>query len=483
MSEKYRNLGAWLGIAIVTFLYLQLVLLRYDNLRNGIDLGTYTQLAHNLVFGQEFPPYNSILGKVAWGDHAHFIMTIIAPLYALVPSALTLLVIQLLAITTSGWAIYRIAQDVLKNYLYSYSMLIAYLLFFGVQYALDFDFHANVFTAALLAWMLWAFHFKKWPAYWIFFGLTLATREDAPLFCVMFGIYVLLFRGKKMRLIGVLTTLLAAAYFFFVVYYLMPLWEPTKLSLAYFDIDTPSKQPLAIAKAILGSPITMLQNMFDSSVKIRTMNNLFASFSYLSLASPLTYLMAVPNFIARFLSGEPQRWEMKLHYSVSLVPILAYGAILGTATIARVTRRIPGNKYVVSIAAVLLLISTYMVSIQDLDLPLHSLRSERRALLSTQSEDAKRIAQSLVQLLPAHSSISTISSFVPLFSMREKVYNFPEGADADFVVLSNQFTAWPLSRKDINTAIHNFRNNPQYSMVVEHAGVFVYKKIPTITVP
>lgn len=464
--------------------------MRYDSLRNGIDLGTYTQLAYKLSLTSEFPPYNTILGQIAWGDHAHFVMMIIAPLYKIYPDAITLLFIQLLAITTSAYALYRIAHDVSKNYFYSYAVLFSYLLFFGVQYAIDFDFHTNVFTAAFLAWMFWAFHFKKHTAYWIFFALTLITREDAPLFCVMFGLYLLVFHWKKARIQGLLTLLLAAAYFFVVIYYLIPMWQEAGVPLAYFDVHTPSKTPLSIARAIFGHPVAMLQNMVDTSVKVRTLHNLPASFGYLSLFSPLTYLMAAPNILARFLSGEPQRWGMKLHYSASLVSILSYGAILGTVFLSRFSHKVISLRWKVkkahvrmwvsSIAALLLLAGTYMVSMRDIDLPIHSLNSERYPMFVTYNRQAADVARSLAKLIPQDDSVATISSFVPMFSNRNEIYNFPDQADdpnADWVILSNQFSAWPFSVKEVNTAIQEMRANENYETFVEYANVFVYKRV------
>ena len=459
-------------------------------MRNGIDLGTYTQLAYKLSLASEFPPYNTILGQIAWGDHAHFIMLAIAPLYAMYPDPITLLFVQLAVIATSAYALYRIAQDSCKNYFYSYAILFSYLLFFGVQYAIDFDFHANVFTAAFLAWMFWAFHFKKPIAYWIFFALTLMTREDAPLFAFLFGLYVLLFRGKKARIQGTITLLLAAAYFFAVIYYLMPMWQERGVPLAYFDIDTPSKTPLSIAWAIIGSPITILQNMVDTSVKVRTLHNLPASFGYLSLFSPLTYLMAAPNLLARFLSGEPQRWGMKLHYSASLVSILSYGAILGTVFLSRISHNIIALRWNIkkrqvrlwtsSLAAILLFAGTYMVSMRDVDLPIHVLDADRYPIFLAYDRQAADVARSLAKLTPQEDSVATISAFVPMFSSRNEIYNFPDQADdpkTDWVILSNQFPAWPFSVKEVNTKIQEMRANENYETFVEYAGVFVYRRV------
>jgi uncharacterized membrane protein len=484
VSDRYNgifNAGAWLVIALAILLYFQVVWVRYANLHNGIDLGTYTQIAYNLSSGHQFPPYNSLLGKIAWADHAHFILILIAPLYAVVQSPLTLLGIQLIAITTSAWVLFSIAQDTFKNWFYSYVILISTLLFFGVQYALDFDFHANVLTAALLAWMFWAYHFKKWKTYWIFFVLVLITREDASLFCAMFAIYMLLFGGKEVRKVGVLSVGIAVVYFLLVVYVLIPRWEPTQITLSYFDIDAPSRSPSSIAWAVVGDPLTMMQNILENPTKMHTLRSLVGSFGFLPLASAFTYLVAAPNILARFLSAESLRWEMGLHYSASVVSILSYGAILGTGTFVWIAKRfLPVvEKVVVPIATVLLLLGTYMVSVHNPDLPIRKLFSNSGREVSSESQEASDIIWNLSKEIPEEDSVVAVSSFVPAFSNREHISyfpNMPQEEQPDWIILSSKFLTWPLSRKEMNEAIGKLSNDAEYVKKIEQAGVVVYIK-------
>lgn len=488
----------WIGIALVSAFYLSIIWVRYINLRNGIDLGTYNQVLYNIISGNSFPPFNTILGKIAWGDHAHFIMVLLAPLYGIFPHYFTLPVIQLVAITTSGWALYSIAHSYFRNYLYSYAILFSYLFFFGVQYAIDFDFHANVLTASLLAWMIWAYHYKYWPLYWVVLPLVLITREDAPLFCASFGLYLLLFQPffirppKKIwhpvKTVGLVTLSISLIYFGIVVYVVMPLWEPNHIPLAYFDVDTQSKNPIRIVLSLVGDPVRIIQNMFDSSVKVRTMKNLFGSFSYVPLLSPFTYLAATPNFIARFLSGEQQRWDMKLHYSASLVSILSYGTILGTAFVGRLIARIPRihptrAMYIVSSGiGISLFISTYIVSMRDIDLPIYRFTNDAYTRDADVLDYGRETLSLIVRMIPEHDSVSASSSLVPALSSREHIYYYPNPLpqETDWVVLTNTYVSWPLSRAEINTAINEYRNNPRYEQVWSLRNMFVFRKIQNI---
>lgn len=467
----------WIIVILAAILYGAICWIQYANLRNGIDLGTYTQILYNISSFHAFPPFNSILGESAWGDHAHFIMIVLAPLFALYPHDITPIILQILAIATSGWALCDIAYRRFKNIFFAYAILIAYLLFFGIQYALSFDIHANVFTCAFLAWLFWAYETDKKKTYWILFALTLLTREDAALFTGAFGFYVAavsLFPAPygRNRGLGIMTLCFSIAYFLVTTYSIMPALQENHTALAYFDID----------KRIFFHPVKLFENMFDDSVKVRTFTNSFGSFSYLPLFSPFSYLATAPNFIARFLSGEQQRWGMKLHYSASLASILAYGSILGTATIMRIARRIPvlatKEGYILIIASIALLYSTYVVSLRDVDLPIHQFFTQTNTAITPDALSMRSRIEKIQQQIPEQDSIATISSFVPIFATRETA-NYIDSTtnfSADWIIVSNQFTSWPLSRKEINTAIHNLKQNQNYVLQDDTNNLFVFKK-------
>ncbi len=491
----------WLVIAVFTYIYIWLGFYNELHLRNGVDLGTYNQLLYNLSSGHSFPPFNSLKNQIAWGDHAHFIVILLTPVYYLFPSYLTVIALQVLAITTSAWALYSIAQKTIRNYIFSYVILFSYLLFFGVQYALNFDFHPNVLTAAILAWSLYALHFRKWLLYWLVFILGLLTREDAATFYVMIGVYLVLFRPSipfakrwtgitwdSVKTVGLVTIILAGAYFIGVVYYLMPLWQPDNTALAYFDIPDSARTPLAILYWIAGNPITVIQNMFDTSAKVSTIRNLFQSFGFIPLITPFTYLTILPNFLARFLSGEEQRHMTQFHYGASLVSLLSYGSILTTVLLQRsvkhlwqkVMRQQPvWSSFIISTAvAALIFFGTYTVSLRDIDLPIHRLYDRDFIELKSLPRPARAALDVMRRIIPEEASVSAASGLVPALSSREKIYNFPDGLETsvDWIVLSDEGNTWPYHNAEMKTAIKELRLNSDYILSFDNYGIVAFKK-------
>jgi uncharacterized membrane protein len=248
----------WLIIGYFSYQYIRLGLLNELHLRNGLDLGIYHQAIFH-VSNFELPNI-TLKGRVMWGDHANFFFYLLAPIYRLVPDVRTLLIIQALAMTTSAWAMFKVAQKLVRNYLFSLVILAGYLLFFGVQYALDFDFHPSVFTGAAIAWLIYAFTYSKWKLYWMFLFFGLLTQEDAAPMLFMIGLYLAF---TKRRAVGIMTMILSICYFFLIGFYVMPIWTPNNQPLTHFDVSTYGDTPLENFFGLLAHPTNTIQSMIS----------------------------------------------------------------------------------------------------------------------------------------------------------------------------------------------------------------------------
>jgi len=539
-KKTIQQLLHWLPWIIILFFTLQYIRLGITNeimLRNGLDLGTYTQVLYN-INNDNIPPFNTLKNQIAWGDHAHFIMLLLAPVFAIWQDPRTLIIIQVLFVTSAGWALYKIAQDKLKNYFFSFSLLIAYLLFFGIQYALDFDFHANVLTSAVLAWSFYAFHFRKYPLFWFTVIIGFLTREDAALFYAMFGVYIVLFesdlakktitlaysflksnvfapaciamrsiagrseakQSPKTNLLSVLKIsnirhlfnlqstqaviliIISLAYFFTVTYILMPKWTPGGGALTYFDAAGTQKGPAHLLVWFISHPIGLIKEIFVTDTNRNTIRQIFQSFGFVSLFSPITYLMLAPNFVARFMSEEYQRHLMSFHYNASLASILAYSAILGTSNLKRFFARLLPKRgvetIVVLLMAIAILAGTYYSSWKDKDLPLHKLEQPEFTETKYQPVLSAGALDIIKQMIPKNKSVSAASGLVPQLSTRQYIYNFPDPLpkQTQWVVLSAEFNTWPLHKGEMLEAIEKYKADPDYETIWQDYGIFAFKK-------
>jgi uncharacterized membrane protein len=463
----------WLLIALFSAAYVTLSLTYYHYFWTSVDLAGYAQALYHL--GNLELPFNSFKGYVMWGDHAHFILVGLAPLYRLVPDPRLLLVVQVLAVTTAGWALWRVAEDMLKNHWLPHVLLIAYLSFIGIQYALSLDFHSTVLTGALLAWALYAYHFKKWRLYWPLLIAGLTTREDAPTIFFMLGLWMLLRRQWK---VGLTTALISTVYFLIVAYAVMPLWTPEHAALTYLDF--PDKDPYHILRLVVLYPFVLLQNMFDTPQKIHTAHTLILSFGYLPLLSPFTYLLAAPIFFARFLSPNDYRWLITNHSNANILPVLAWGALFGTTFLLRLLRPLRQSyvrPLVLWLVSVILLTGVWITAWYPRTAPLRVLATDFNSLPAESNKIQREALGAIKKSLPLEDEVAASGGLLAHLANRPRLVSYPDiSAGTRWIILSSSVNPWPLNRDTTEHAITQLQKDPQWEAVHTKADIWVFKK-------
>ncbi len=141
----------WVIALAVFAAYATISLSRYVRLTPGSwDLGIFTEYVRQLA--HLHAPVVNIRGSGfnLLGDHFQPIVGLIAPIFLLVPSAATLLVVQAMLIAVSVVPVSRAAASRLGT---GAGRMIgaAYGLSWGLQQMIDFDFHEIAFAVPLLA--------------------------------------------------------------------------------------------------------------------------------------------------------------------------------------------------------------------------------------------------------------------------------------------------------------------------------------------
>lgn len=466
---------AWLMIAAFTYAYIRISFANYTAFDTGIDLASYVEALHNLSQGRL--PWSSFKGQVLWGDHGHFILTLIAPFFKIFPDARTILAVQVVVVTTAGWALYRCATRLLKSQLLSLTLLYAYLAFIGIQYALDFDFHPSVLTGAAIIWMLYAWQGRHWKLYWLTLGLALITREDAPTITFMIGAYLLFRRQWK---VGSVTMLVSAVYFLMVVYIIMPMWSPSSLPLTYLDAD--DKDPYNVIRGFFVYPDAIIGNMINSPIKIRTMHILVQSFSYFPLLSPFFYLAAAPIFYARFASSSDYRWVIDNHSNANILPILVFAALLGMASLLRLlqTERSPVRRFIVIISiTVALIVGVQLTAWRDDKAPLARWwwgESPVAGPVDFQSLQAS-FANVVVQI-PTAEPLATTSGIASHLSQYHPIDLYPDiKPSTNWLLLSAASNPWPLSRDVLKHDIRLLSADPDWEVAAQAEELVLFKRV------
>lgn len=289
------------------------------------DLGIFTEAVQAYsrfeapIVPIKGPGYNLL------GDHFHPILALLGPIFRLFPSALTLLVVQDVLIAASAAPIARLAQRLLGR---GGALLVglAYGLGWGLQGAVDAQFHEVCVAVPLLAFGGVAFVERRWGACMAWLAPLVLVKEDLGLTVFVAGLAIAWRRRGEERS-GVLRSIAYALFgivaFVLTVKVLIPAMNPAGAWAYSLDgAATGAGTPTGGTTAARDIP-SLWDILTTPSVKIATLIVLAAGAGFVGTASPWFALVA-PTLAWRF-AGSVETYYVwdSWHYNAVLVPIAA----------------------------------------------------------------------------------------------------------------------------------------------------------------
>lgn len=329
------------------------------------DVGIFTQLASRYasletpIVHIKGPEYHLL------GDHFHPLLVLLGPVYALAPSAFTLLVLQNVLFGLAAAVVTRAAVPLLGR-VTGALVGVAFGLSWGLQYAVEAQFHEIAFAVPLLAIALSGVLRERWRDALVAGALLALVKEDLGLTTAVLG-GVLAWRARRLSYLWLSAWGVAA--FLLATRVVLPLLNPDG-EWAYgsrLDVGAALADPLALY----------------APAKAYTLWLLVVVTGAIALRSPFV-LVAAPTLGWRFLSAEPGYWEPTWHYSAVLLPI-AFVAMLDGVDRARRgrvrwLRRYSRYAPVVGLTATLMLMS---------QLPLWQLTNPGQHFAATRTQAAR----------------------------------------------------------------------------------------------
>lgn len=442
----------WVIFGVSTFVMLLFMLVAYRALMFSVlDLGLFNRHMYSLVHFDLSA--NPLKGFNLLGDHAHIFLLALAPLYAIWPDPRTLLIIQVLVVTTSVFPVYFLARHYLHSRLASSLWVIAYLAFYGIWAALAAPFHDSPVAVLPIAWAL--YHLlvsKNMRALIVWLVILCLVREDMPLVVAMFGLYLMLI--DRRRKLGLSIVVASLAYMWVIIGVVM-----ARLGPGYLYTQNPFGDSMTdVVRAAITRPVEVLRQVFWSpSEKLSTLTYMLASFGGLSLLAPHILLLALPLWLGRTLTLQPWRWGTDMHYGASQAPFLVVSAIIGLAGLMHFVQR--KLKLSQRHAAMMLVGVSMLVVGLSVGISVKTQNNQLRWLLWRDVyalTPEKRSAYDAMKLIPKEASVAVQSPFVPLTG-RRRVYNVPFDIDSvqpEYVITINQDIPSPFASTQ---ELDNFR--------------------------
>jgi uncharacterized membrane protein len=407
-SESAVGIAVWSFIALYVATFSLVCSLKFRAYAYGdFDLAHHDQMLWNILHGSI---HCSILGVDFLGNHAHLISFLVAPLYAVFPSPLTLLVLQTLALGLAAWPLYLLARDILGA---KGAAVVAaiYLLYPGLGYTNLFEYHPTVLATSFLAWMLYYFHKERFALFLSFAALALLCQENVALAVIMTGVYAILVRRPFRWIFWPL--FIGCAYLITVVLIVIPHFN--KGTIQFISIYAPlGNSYLEIAWNLLQHPWLALRSML-LRYKLVYLAQVFLPLAFVPFLSPAALLIALPFFVQHLLSTRSTEATIYYHYLAELLPLIFFAFIMGIRNISKIPLCRSHRRLVfVLLLAMAVTCDVYFGPPPKIAMHISDLRRD----------GLDRTKDALVKAIPEQASVVATFEFLSHLSHRQDLYSF-----------------------------------------------------------
>jgi uncharacterized membrane protein len=384
------------------------------------------QVVYNTSQGRFLEMTNQDLKKNVSRLAIHFdpILAIFAPFYKIYEGPEILLIGQALILGLGAWAVYLIAEKILKKKSISLIFALLYLFYFPVQRAVLFDFHAVTLATTFFLFAIYFQEVKKWSWFFIFVLLALLTKEHIGLVVVFYGIYLLVIKKEKKT--GLFTSFLGLIFFIVTVYVVIPYFRGGEHFAANYFVDIKSR-------------LTTIFIDGFSYVKLLILPNIY------SLFSPLTLLISLPEWAINILSINNNQRSILFHYNSVIVAFIFYSLILGYKNFCQIVKN---KKLQVTFFAVFIFFNLRSIYLYN-PIPYFVKRPVNYSELNPITKNSLALWKE--KLKDDNIKVSTTPKLAPLFTNRRYYYNFlfdsafREGGLTEKDILKNEINKYVLA--------------------------------------
>ncbi|MCS6801999.1 MAG: DUF2079 domain-containing protein [Chloroflexota bacterium] len=455
LAAGWGALYAWLSVA------------KHDAFRtHAYDLGIYDQVIWNTSQGRLFE--NSIMHFLPHflGDHFSLGLLLLAPIYWVWPDPRALLILQAFALPAAALPLGYLAARLLKCAAAGLALGVAYLLHPGNAFTALFDFHDIVFAPPLIALALRFLLLGRPGAFTASLLPILLIKEEMGLVVAAVGAWTLLFTRFKRT--GLLVATTGAVTFVVVIFLLVPLFNPEGQYYylrRYFDTGAPGGEAAVSVERFL----QLIPGLFTAE-KAAYVGHLTVPFALLPFAG-LASLMALPTLGYHLLSPEFPFAFIEKHYSVLLLPFLAFGAAQALHRLGMRSPRLLAGGVTALLGASGA--AYYLIAPGP---PARSYDPERFA-----PNPRAPVIREAIALIPRDASLLAQTDLVPHVSQRRQIYMFPDApvfAGADYVLLDLEGNKYPLSNPedDYDRELQQFLLNPDFETIFDRDNILVLRR-------
>jgi uncharacterized membrane protein len=437
----------------------------------GFDVGIYDQ--GTWLLSRLRDPFVTVRGLNLFGEHASYILALVAPLYRLWSDPRLLLLLQVIALAVPAVVIYRLGARHLGNPAAGLAVAVAYLAYPGMQWALTWQFHPETLAAAFLALAALDADGGRFRRMAVWLGLALLCKEDVGLVVAGFG-GLLILTGQ--RDVGRRVLIAGLAWWVLATFLFIPWANGRQTNLFELNYGISGVGPIALLRALpsmVGRALaTALSNQGISYLLL-----VLVPLLGLPLLAPRALLPVAPTLFLNLAAVPPEQHQIRYQYLATAAPLLALATVAGLKVVAARRRAL--------LAPVLIALVLVALGADQRYGP--APWSKDPVVGASSAADAPR--RQALALIPPDAAVSAQFNLVPQLTRRTRIYEFPNpfravnwGLEGDAHPARDQqelryvIVDRGLLDKDQQTLLQDLQSSPDWATRFESGGVVLLER-------
>lgn len=464
----------WVLLAIAGFIlyFGAFNIFRHLNLFSAqYDLGNMDQVLWQSVHGRWFSmvdPQTAMLTSRA-AVHTDFLLLAYLPFYALWHHPLIMVVLQVVAVASGAWPLFRFANRHLSARAAAL-FAIAYLAYPAMHWAVTFDVHAVVLATPLFLWLAWVAAERRWWWFAAFAAAILLSKEETGATLALFGLYVAWWR--RPRWIGFTTFAVGVLWTALMLFVVIPHGRQASghFALGYYQEFGDSMGE--VAKNILLRPLDVLRHLFDADGRHYQLLLLFP-LGFLPLVGLPLLIVATPELVVNLLSTNHGQQTIFFQYTSVITPFVFLAAVAGWH---RLHRWFGSRPLLLRLAAVVFILANVVSVYRWGLLPLT--RQHGDVLNAFRPSPYQREVQNLAKSITTERRVAATNNLAPHFTQRDWAWAFPHRIDLadDLVILTGgDFEVVPMT--EIERTVADLERDPRWELVYHRDRLYHFRRV------
>ena len=424
LPSPNKKLTVTLAIIFAAFLALfvgSITIVKFLNHKTpNFDFGIFSQMYHYMA--ETFVPYTTCERDMLLSHFAvHFspILYLGLPIYLLFPNPSTVMAIQALAVALAVLPLYKLSKHSGLSNNKTLAIILMYVLHPTVIANNFYYFHENCFLTVMLLWMFYFAEKNKTIPTFIFALLTMAVKEDAPVYVLLFGLY-LLFSNKSKIKGGILCAF--SAVYFAVVTKLMSIYGQGIMTYRYDNfIFEDGGSIYSVVLNIIKNPAYLINQLLKTE-KLEFLILMLVPLALLPFAikKPSRIILLCPMVLINLMTEYVYQYDISFQYTYASAAFLFYLTIIN---VSELDLKYAKKMLICGVCASLIFFAS--VNLYRTDAFKHY-ENEKHIDIAIENALAK---------IPMNSSIKSTTFLIPSLWNRNEVYQYDySNEETDYVV-------------------------------------------------